>query len=373
MVRMSMMVLGLMILAQAAMAAPLDAKWTGQIDAIIQGAVDKGQIPGAVLLIGKGDEDVYVKAYGWRAIKPEKAPMKVDTIFDLASLTKCVACAPSIMLLAERGKIDVKAPVAKYIPAFAANGKEGITVEMLLLHHSGLIPDNPISDYADGPEKAMERIYSLPAKKPGETFVYSDVNYIVLGELVRVVDGRSLDRFAREEVFGPLGMMTTSYNPPEEWKARCAPTEMRGGKWIMGEVHDPRSFALGGVAGHAGAFSTAKDLSKFCRMFCGGKSILKPNTVAEMTRSRCLPDGKGCRGYGFDVDTPYSGARGDRFERGTTFGHTGFTGTSLWIDPKSKCFVILLSNRNHPNGKGNEILSIRRKVATLAAQGLLGE
>lgn len=363
----------LLMLASSLQAAELDPAIARQIDALINKAVDAHQIPGAVLLIGQGRENVYLKAYGSRALKPEPSPMATDTIFDLASLTKCVATAPSIMLLEERGKLKLSDPVSKYMPAFAANGKGAITIEQLLLHYSGLIPDNPISDYAQGPAHAFEQISALKLYKPtGSAFVYSDVNYILLGHLVQLIDGRPLDQFARQEIFEPLGMNTTAYNPPDAWKPRCAPTQERNGHWMMGEVHDPRSYALGGVAGHAGVFSTAEDLGKFCRMFLpGGKSVLKPETIKLMTQPHTLADGTGCRGYGFDIDTPYSGARGDLFDKRTTFGHTGFTGTSFWIDPKHDCFVILLSNRNHPDGKGGVILSIRHQVATLAAKALL--
>jgi uncharacterized protein YbbC (DUF1343 family) len=194
---------------------------------------------------------------------------------------------------------------------------------------------------------------------------------------VEVVDGRRLDVFAREEIFGPLKMEHTAYLPPTEWKAMCAPTEQREGRWMVGEVHDPRSYALGGVAGHAGVFSTAADLQQFCRMILNGgeldgKRILKRETVAEMTKVRCLPDGSGCRSYGFDVRTGYSSARGERFESLTTFGHTGFTGTMFWIDPKNDCFVIFLTNRVHPDGKG-EIVQLRKRVVTAVAEALLGQ
>ena len=215
----------------------------------------------------------------------------------------------------------------------------------LLLHRGGLPPDDSMDDYADGPAGAMRRIFAAaPQWEPGTHFAYSDVGYIVLGELVKAVDGRPLDRFAREEIFAPLGMRDTTYNPPQSMRDRCAPTEKRGGHWMRGEVHDPRSFALGGVAGHAGVFSTADDLARFCRMVLGGgraegRRVLSASTVREMTRPRCLPDGTGLRCYGFDVATPYAPSpRGNRFEPGTTFGHTGFTGTMFWIDPPHDCY-----------------------------------
>ncbi len=345
-------------------------------DRAINKAIEQGKCPGAVLLVGRGDDIVYRKAYGNRAVLPEKVPMTVDTVFDLASVSKLVGCATSIMLLAERGQICLTDRVSMYMPAFAANGKDSITIEDLLLHRSGLIPDNTLKDYKDGPAQAVERIMALkPISQPGMEFEYSDLNFIVLGELVRVVDGRPLDKFAREEIFEPLGMKDTWYNPPESLKSRCAPTQQRNGHWMIGEVHDPRAYALGGVAGHAGVFSTVDDMSRWCRMILNfgtldGKRVLGDTTVREMIRERVLADGSGARGYGFDVDTGYSQPRGNFFEAGSTFGHTGFTGTALWIDPRHDAYAILLTNRVHPDGKG-DVLEMRRRVANVIASAII--
>jgi uncharacterized protein YbbC (DUF1343 family)/CubicO group peptidase (beta-lactamase class C family) len=346
-------------------------------DKLINDAVAAGKTPGAVLLAGQGDAVVYRKAFGNRSVEPKKVPETLDTIFDMASLTKAVATAPSIMILADRGKLNVKDKVAKYIPEFGQNGKEPITIEMLLLHRGGLVPDNDLSDFADGPEQAWQKIDALKPKwKPGTEFAYSDVGFMVLGKLVEIVSGEPLDQFAAENIYEPLGMAHTRFKPPGSWRDSIAPTEQRDGHWMIGEVHDPRAYALGGVAGHAGLFSTADDLSRFCRMLMhfgvlDGHRVLKQSTVDQMTQERCLPDGTGCRGYGFDIDTPYSGCRGDRFERGTTYGHTGFTGTMFWIDPTHQCYFVLLTNSVHPNGKGN-ILRLRHEVATAVADALLG-
>jgi uncharacterized protein YbbC (DUF1343 family) len=202
------------------------------------------------------------------------------------------------------------------------------------------------------------------------------MGYIVLGKIVEAVSGQSLDQFSRENIFEPLGMTHTRFLPPKDWHDLYAPTEQREGRWMIGEVHDPRSYALGGVAGHAGLFSTAQDLSRFSRMLLhrgtlDGKRIFSESTYESMIQPRTLPDGTGCRGYGFDIDTPYSGCRGNRFERGTTFGHTGFTGTMFWVDPVHQCYLILLTNSVHPNGRGN-ILRLRHEVATVVAEALLG-
>jgi uncharacterized protein YbbC (DUF1343 family)/CubicO group peptidase (beta-lactamase class C family) len=358
---------------------PIDPARLSEADRHINDAIVRGDIPGAVLHVGRGGGTLYLKAYGNRAVQPERAPMTTDTIFDLASLSKPIGCATSIMILIERGKIDPGEKVAKYLPDFGVNGKEDITVAQLLLHHGGLIPDNPLSDYTGDPAGSLRNINNLKTiSKPGTKFAYTDVGYIVLGELVKAVDpaSRGLDRFAREEVFEPLGMNDTSYMPPDAWKPRVAPTEMREGRWMVGEVHDPRAFALGGFAGHAGLFGTAEDVGRYCRMIIrggrlDGRRILDASTVRRMTTPRPLPDGTGVRSYGFDVDTAYSSPRGNRFERGTTFGHTGFTGTSMWIDPANDCFVVLLTNSVHPEGKGKAV-QLRRLVSTAVAEALLG-
>ncbi|MGB7157974.1 MAG: serine hydrolase domain-containing protein [Tepidisphaeraceae bacterium] len=355
----------------------IDMDHLKQVDALIAASIEKKEIPGAVLLIGRGDETIYRKAYGNRSVEPAVEPMTEDTIFDLASLSKPIGTATSIMILADRGKIDIKAPVAKYVPAFASNGKENVTIEQLLLHRGGLIADNSLKDYTDDPAESMKKILDLKLKyEPGKDFIYSDMCYAVLGEVVRAVSGKPLSEFAKEEIFKPLGMEDTTYLPPTAWIPRIAPTEKENGKMIRGTVHDPRAQRLGGFAGHAGVFATADDVARYCRMLLhggelDGKRILSKSTVAEMTKARCMPDGTNCRTYGFDANSKYSSARGDRFDKGTTFGHTGWTGTMLWVDPVHDCYFVLLTNRNHPDGKGN-VTPLRRKVATVVAEALLG-
>lgn len=371
------MIVGIFGLACSAQAsAGFDESRMVWADRAINAAIDEGKFPGAVLLVGRGDQVVYCKAYGNRQVQPTRVPMTEDTIFDLASVTKPVGCATSVMLLAERGQICLGDRVSLYIPEFRGEGREAVTIEHLLLHRSGLAPANPMKDYEEGPAKAMEQILNLKLRsEPGTTFRYSCLGYIVLSELVRRVDGRPLDQFAREELFLPLGMKDTFYNPPESLKPRCAPTERREGRWMIGEVHDPRAYALGGVSGNAGLFSTAEDLARWCRMILNfgtldGKRVLSETTIREMIRQRVLADGRGSRGYGFDVNTGYSQPRGNFFEPGTTFGHTGFTGTSFWIDPRHDAYVILLTNRVHPDGKG-AILNLRRRVANVVASALI--
>jgi len=337
------------------------------VDAAVEAAIRRGDCPGAVVLVLHKDEVILRKAYGQRALEPERAPMTVDTIFDLASLTKPIATGTSIVLLIERGKLRLDDCVSKHWPAFAANGKSDVRIEHLLLHTSGLTADNALGDYQDGPEKAVERIAALKLEAPpGTRFKYSDVGFIVLGEIVERVSGQKLDDFARKNVFEPLKMIDTRFRPADSLKKRIAPTGKREGRIILGEVHDPRSHRMGGVAGHAGLFSTADDLARYCRMLLrNGKRILKPETIELFTEPRAVPGGK--RSLGWDVDTSYSSPRGNEFTRGEGFGHTGFTGTSIWVDPKSQTVIIILTNRVHPADKGN-VTRIRREIANAVAK-----
>jgi uncharacterized protein YbbC (DUF1343 family)/CubicO group peptidase (beta-lactamase class C family) len=313
------------------------------------------------------------KAYGLRSRRPDEEPMTADTVFDLASLTKPVATATSVMVLLEQGKLGLSDRVARHLPEFAQGGKDRITVEQLLLHTSGLVADNPVDDYKDGRPKALERVFGLrPVAEPGTRFVYSDVNFIVLGELVGRLGGEPLDTFARKHVFEPLGMRDTTFRPGKALAARAAPTEQREGRWMRGEVHDPRAYLLGGVAGHAGLFSTADDLAVFAQMILAGgtyagRRVLAPEAVRLMTAPRPVPGG--LRALGWDMQTRFSSNRGDLFPAGS-FGHTGFTGTSIWIDPTSRTAVLFLSNRVHPDGKG-QINRLRGRVATSVAGSIV--
>jgi CubicO group peptidase (beta-lactamase class C family) len=298
--------------------------------------------------------------------------MTIDTVFDLASLTKPLATATSIMILLEQKKLNLTDRVSRHWPDFAQNGKDALTLEQLLLHTSGLIADNPMTDYQDGRKKALRRIARLrPVTEPGKKFRYSDVNFIVLGELVERISGAALDVFAHQHIFAPLGMCETTFRPGKELAERAAPTEKRGERWLLGEVHDPRAYLLGGVAGHAGLFSTADDLAVFAQMILDGgsykgKRMLKAETVRLMTKPRIVPGGQ--RALGWDVRTAFSSNRGEGFSP-ASFGHTGFTGTSIWIDPEKQTAVLFLSNRVHPDGKG-QINRLRGRVASLVAASI---
>ena len=352
--------------AGAGTVVPSALPMAAAIDEAANGAVARGEVPGAVVAVVRSSGVVFLKAYGLRAKEPEEQPMTADTVFDLASLTKVVATAPCIHLLAEKGKIQLGAPVARYLPAFGKNGKDAVTVEQLLLHTSGLVPDNSITDYRGGRAAALARIHALPiSREPGEQFEYSDVGYIVLGELVEVVSGQPLDVFAREQIFAPLGMNDTGYNPPPALVERAAPTEPREGRMLKGEAHDPRAALLGGVAGHAGLFSTAADLARFAAMLLGGgrvrgTQILAPSTFRAMVAPRELP-GDVKRTLGWDVWPGLTGAGG--------YMHTGFTGTLLRVDPRAETAIIVLTSRLHPDGKG-EPKRLRAEVTAAAARGL---
>ncbi len=370
------LILVFLILASTTQAQ--DLQKLGSISSVIQQSLDRNELPGAVVLVLHKGEVVHRQAYGLRGTVPEQAPLASDTVFDLASLTKPIATATSVMILLEQGKLRLSDKVGEHLPAFAANGKENITVEQLLTHVSGLIADNPLADYKEGRDKALERVMALkPVSEPGSKFTYSDVNFIVLGELVAKLSGLPLDEFAEKNIFAPLSMKDTGFLPRDALKKRAAPTEPRDGVMLQGIVHDPRAHLLGGVAGHAGLFSTADDLALYARMLLNGgelngKRILSPATVRLMTTGRIVPTAQGgqsLRGLGWDVDTSYSANRGEVFPRGRSFGHTGFTGTSIWLDPGSDSAVIFLSNRVHPDGKGN-VTKLRGQVATIAASAL---
>jgi uncharacterized protein YbbC (DUF1343 family)/CubicO group peptidase (beta-lactamase class C family) len=327
---------------------------------------------GAVVLIIKQNELLYREAHGQKVVRPEALPMTADTIFDMASLTKPVATASSIMLLVEQGKLQLSDKVAKHWPEFAQNGKADVSVEQCLLHTTGLTADNLEKDYHDGKKLAFERIAALKLlDPPGTRFRYSDVGFLVLGSLVERVSGTPLDEFAKKHIFEPLKMTDTGFNP-KVGDTRIAPTGNRNKQPIIGQVHDPRAFGIGGVAGHAGLFSTADDLSRFAKMLVNhgeldGVRIFKPETVKLYTEPRPVPGG--LRSRGWDVDTGFSSPRGEYLPKGENYGHTGFTGTSIWIDPPTKTAIIVLTSRLHPNDKGNST-PLRKQVANIVTKEL---
>ncbi len=351
---------------------PLKADKLAAIDAAVAAAIADKKIPGGVLWFESAGR-TYRKTYGLHTTSPAPIRAAEDTIYDFASLTKVTATTTAIMQLVERGRLDLDAPVARTLPAFAAHGKGAVTVRHLLTHTSALRPGIPATPAWSGYEAAIARACDEKLNgTPGTAFVYSDINFIVLGELVRLVSGRTLDVYAQQEIFGPLKMADSGYLPPAAKRSRIAPTELVDGVMIHGVVHDPTARRMGGVAGHAGVFGTTADLARFARMIANGGEldgvrILRPETVAAMTRAQY--DGNDRRGLGWDIDTRYSGPRGRWFPSGTSFGHTGWTGTSLWIEPATRTFVIFFSNRTYPDGKG-DATPVRREIATAAAEAM---
>ncbi len=343
-------------------------------------------MPGAVVVVGRGDTVLYEKAFGQRAVAPLAERMTLDTVFDLASLTKVVATTTAVMQLVEHGKLRLTDPVASWVPGFGRYGKGGITIRHLLTHVSGLRPDVDLGDPWQGYEAAIELAKDeVPQSRPGERFVYSDINFFLLGHIVGRVSGEPLERFTLRHVFEPLAMTDTGFLPTVERIGRIAPTERcrfldawpcqaAGEEPLRGVVHDPTARRMGGVAGHAGLFSTARDLTRFVRMLLGGgalgaRRVLAPLTVARMIAPATPAGMPAARALGWDVDTSFSANRGELLPIGS-FGHTGFTGTSIWVDPRTRLFVIFLSSRLHPDGHG-DVAAIRARVATVAASAIV--
>ena len=342
------------------------------LDAAIDQAVREDKIPGAVLLVGHQGKVVYRKAYGYRALVPDKEPMTVDTIFDIASLTKIVATTSGLMKLYDQGRIRIDDPVTKYLPSFQ-RGHSGITVRDLATHFSGLRPDldlqPPWHGYETGIRKAL---IDKPANPPETKFVYSDINFILLGEIVHRLSGVPENEYVKRILFDPLGMKETGYLPSPSLKLRIAPTEELPNGLLRGVVDDPTARNMGGVAGDAGVFSTADDLGKFCQMILdGGHGVFRAETIRKFTTPETPATQPILRGIGWDIQSPYSGPRGDLFPVGS-FGHTGYTGTSIWIDPASQTYVVLLTNSVHPHVR-KAITPLRGKVATIVAAGVAEE
>lgn len=345
------------------------------IDSAINEAVNKSKIPGGVIWLEKENKK-YHKAYGHQSLLPVKRSMKNASIFDAASLTKVMATAPSIMILIEQGRIALDDPVRKHLPEFNGGNKNKVTIKQLLTHTSGLRPVLPKKPAWKGYDKAIKLgISQKLVELPGKKFRYSDINFILLGEIVRRVSGKRLDRFSKEKIFQPLQMVDTNFKPSRDLLPRIAPTTREGNVLIHGVVHDPAARAMGGVAGHAGLFTTAPDVALFCRMIIsegkvGNVRILKKESVALMSRNQTPKlSQKVKRGIGWDIDSIYSSPRGEGFPIGESFGHTGWTGGSVWIHPKSKSFLIFLSNRNHPYER-RSIKPLRRELGTLSGKAL---
>ena len=352
-----------------------------EIDTAIELAIDEKKTPGGVFWLERKGER-YVKAYGNMSLEPEVIPARVDAIYDAASITKIVATTTAMMLLMEGGHIDIEAPVHQYLDDFANGGKESITIKHLMTHTSGLRPVLPntieVDDFETdwvGYETAITIAKSEQVQQaPGSKFIYSDINFILLGEIIQQVSGQPLQDFTWDHIFEPLGMQDTGYLPSSALVDRIAPTKWVDGKMLRGTANNPICRKTGGVHGHAGLFTTASDLARFARMVLNkgeleGVRILKPETVDRMTSVQTPEGMDDLRGLGWDIHTSYTKQRGTIFPVGG-FGHTGFIGTSLWIDPLSETFVIFMCNRVHPDGSG-DVLDLRRQLGTLAAEAIL--
>lgn len=375
---------------------------------IVEEAIAQGSFPGAVVLASHHGHVIYRGVFGNRSIVPAVRPMRYDTIFDLASLTKVIATTPSVMQLFEKGKIRLDMPVAAYWPEFAANGKGAVTVRELLTHNSGLPPDIPSPELLlllhlpptgfpgwppaqrvdvpwHGEAAAIKMVEQVALiNPPGTKFVYSDINFIVLGYLVERLTGEPLNVYAARHVFRPLGMTSTMFLPPAELKNRIAPTQVINGVLRWGVVHDPTAKAMGGVSGLAGLFSDARDLGRYAQCLLNGgvlrvadgkgktraARILGPLTVLKMTTPQTPLGSSDIRGLGWDLDSAFSRNRGVLFPMGS-FGHTGWTGTSIWIDPYTQTYLIVLTSRVHPTAApGSGVAAVRAELANIVAASL---
>jgi uncharacterized protein YbbC (DUF1343 family)/CubicO group peptidase (beta-lactamase class C family) len=364
----------------------LDAADADRLRDLVETAIAEKQLPGAVVLAGRRDQVLFREAFGHRAVVPALEPMTLDTIFDIASLTKVVATTTAAVILIERGRLRLDDAVVRHIPEFGKYGKAAISVRHLLSHVSGLRPDIDMALDFEGTATALRlAAEEVPVAPPGERLIYSDIGFFVLGEIVARTSGQPFEQFVHAEVFEPLKMQDTRFLPPEAWRPRIAPTEAcrplgwpcggPGAIMLRGTVHDPTARRMGGVAGHAGVFSTAEDLSRYARMLLhggtlDGRRVLSPLGVALMTREVTPAGVFSARGLGWDIDSRFSANRGDLFPIGS-FGHTGWTGTSLWIDPITGAYVVFLSSRLHPDGKG-DVTALRARVATVIAAALDG-
>lgn len=342
----------------------------------VQATIDSGLIPGAVVAAGRDDGVKYLQAFGRRALLPRREAMTERTIFDLASLTKVMVTAPLIVERGVRGKLSTLDPVERYLTETQGSAIGTIPLHLLLTHTAGFPDDNPLEDYSGSKAELLAAIAREPlASPPGTRFVYSDVGYVLLQMILERGARRRLDRIADEEIFRPLRLRDTRFGVAAAKVPRTAPTTLERGRWLRGRVHDPRarSKALAGVGGHAGVFGTAEDVSRYCEVILNrgrfrGRAILSEETVRAMTTDQCGGNIGVRRGFGFDIESPYSSPRGLRFSR-ASFGHTGWTGVSLWIDPEAKAYLVLLTNAIHPDGH-KDLKAFRSEAATLAADGL---
>lgn len=367
------MLFGMAMAVQTACAADFDATARVQTAQIVEGQIAAGRIPGAVVLIGDSTHVFYRQAFGQRTTTPSREPMTLDTEFDLASLTKVIATTTAIMQLAEAGRIDLDAPVARYWPAFGSYGKEAVKVRDLLAHTSGLRPDLPARPSHTGREGVLSAIAAQRLRNaPGAQVIYSDLNFVVLGELVERITHSPLDAYCRAHIFGPLGMRDTFFLPDARQAARSAPTIANKAGMLRGRVHDPTAQWMGGVSGNAGLFSTADDLARFAQMVlnqgrAGTRQILRPASIATLASAASPLDTVPWRGLGWELAAPFV-PNHDRLPPIGVIGHTGYTGTGLWIDLVTRQFIVILSNRVYPDDSGDARPLRAQLLALLASR-----
>jgi CubicO group peptidase (beta-lactamase class C family) len=345
------------------------------LQAILRGAVRDSAFPGAFAVVGTRDGVLSQVSAGHIDWSSSPAPTST-TLWDLASLTKVVALTSAMLQLVNAGTVDLDAPVQRYLPRFTGPLKEQVTVRHLLTHSSGLPAWRPLYKEAASPADAMALVYATPLDTtPGARMVYSDLGAILLGEVVRTVSGETLDAYVAAHVFGPLGMGETQYRPPEALRPRIAPTEIDPWRQrhLRGEVHDENAFALGGVSAHAGLFSTAHDLVRLARAYLGGGAldgtrVFSSAAIDSFTHIQNPSLSNRALGW----ETPTGGNSGGHALSTRAFGHTGFTGTSLWIDPENNVFVLLLTNRVNPTREHRGISGVRVAVVD-AAMAIVGE
>jgi CubicO group peptidase (beta-lactamase class C family) len=345
-----------------------------EADRIVDEAVSERAFPGAVVAVGKDGVLAHLRASGRLSYDAGAPPAAPDTIYDLASLTKVVATTTMAMILVDEGKLDITKPVSAFLPGFKGGPKDNVTVWHLLTHSSGLDWWAPLYQELQGHDAYLARIQSMDlVYEPGTKSLYSDLGAFLLGEVLERAAGEPLDAFARRKIFDPLGMKDTRFRPARDLASRIAPTERDPwrGRVLLGEVHDENAFALGGVAPHAGLFGTAPDLSRFAQMLLYGgvldhRRIVSRDTVLAFTRRAGVPGSS--RALGWDTLSENSSA-GTLFSP-RSFGHTGFTGTSLWIDPDRRLFLILLTNRVHPTRENDAIRKVRPALADAVVHAL---
>jgi CubicO group peptidase (beta-lactamase class C family) len=342
----------------------------GEIDRLMEKAINSGLIAGGVVVVGNHDGVLLQRAYGKTSLEPAAGLVTTDTIFDLASLTKVIATAPAVLKLAEEGRLSLVDPLTRWFPEFSGRGKDDLLVVNLLTHTSGL--DDFSLSSVNPLQSAVEGAAAQTLKgEVGSRFKYADINFILLAEMVRRVTGAGLDLYAATSFYRPLAMKDTAFNPSGESAQRCAPTLSADSVPLAGQVQDYLARQLGGVAGHAGLFSTGADLALFCRMLLSkgklnGKRVLSERAISQMTAPYFSRGGAVIRGLGWDIESPYSAPKGVGFSR-ESFGHTGYSGSSVWIDPLTDTFVILLTSRLEYRNS-NELRKLRSNLSTLAAQ-----